>query len=820
MANVDLQLIEGLGLPYVPVAEAGLADPALDPIFDIAWQGFVALFPGQTLLPLFDELPIEQLADLVDSVRLNGEEPPNPFVWFTMACGETEADAIVAALLALPMVVYAAKRPRFYPASFVSYGTNTGPAHELTRQIMFSPIGVDATYAWQVPGGTGAGVRVTDIEHGWELDHEELYTADITKQSVFGNPDEENRSHGTASVSVVVAADNGLGLVGIAPDASMSLVSVTRPNGQEGLANAIKVAASQLQAGDILLLEVATNFYQRPPKPDGTPDERADILIEFYPDVQLQIRLATGRGIIVIEPAGNGGVPLDKSPFLAHTRPESKLTFSGAVVVGGAKDIFDPPRGEWQRISSFGSRVDCFASAETVDSAWGTDATAYFDFSGTSSASAIIAGVAASIQGMSKAAGRGVFSPADMRRLLSNASTGVIPEVQPADGLDPKIGSMPDLRRLTKSLGFARIVPVGAARIGGDAVVMVQVDADNHMLRRHFTFFTGWGQPVATPSSPGSPPGQDGYPLNGVQPAVLSMEETDPAPRVVHHAFFSGGRGIHHMWWDSNNQAGNVIDQIAPKSAAAYGHAVAAAEIRTTLVAVAAITPFGRMVVLTGHPNDMLNTATPALEIDAAGRYRRLPGPAMVSRATGLIDIIAIEDGGTLTWWTGDVPEPGVYPAISDPITDTSGVTFESGARPALVDTGYGLLVAAIANDLSLRVTALDPFARTIDVPVVLSSAVPFSRHGPVALVLLPTSVVVMAVDLQNNVQVATRPVAGGAWTPFIPVLSIVPICPMGGVTLVRIDLGVMALAVAWDGRVCSAVSADGVLWSPFVPLP
>ena len=86
MEHVDLQLIDGLGLPYAPVAEAGLLDPALDPIFNIAWQGFVALFPGQTLLPLFDELPVEQLADLVDSVRLNGGEPPDPFVWFTVVC--------------------------------------------------------------------------------------------------------------------------------------------------------------------------------------------------------------------------------------------------------------------------------------------------------------------------------------------------------------------------------------------------------------------------------------------------------------------------------------------------------------------------------------------------------------------------------------------------------------------------------------------------------------------------------------------------------------------------------------------------------------
>lgn len=393
MEHVDLQLIDGLGLPYAPVAEAGLLDPALDPTFNIAWQGFVALFPGQTLLPLFDELPVEQLADLVDSVRLNGGEPPDPFVWYTLACDDAEADAIVAALLALPMVVHASRRPRVYPARLVSYGTNPGPAYELTAQILFSPIGVDAVYAWQVPGGAGDGVRITDIEDGWRLDHEELLTADITARSVFGPQTQDDINHGTAVASILVGADNGLGLVGIAPNASLDLVSTRRQDGHWNTANAIKVAASKLQPGDILLLETAANFYARPNKPDGTPDQRPDILVEFHPPVQVQIRLATGRGITVIEPAGNGGVDLDQFPFLAHTRPESP-TFSGAIVVGGAQDL-SPPRGQWTRISSYGSRVDCFASAANVDSAWGTDPNAYFDFSGTCGASAIVAGVVA-----------------------------------------------------------------------------------------------------------------------------------------------------------------------------------------------------------------------------------------------------------------------------------------------------------------------------------------------------------------------------------------------------------------------------------------
>jgi hypothetical protein len=46
----------------------------------------------------------------------------------------------------------------------------------------------------------------------------------------------------------------------------------------------------------------------------------------------------------------------------------------------------------------------------------------------------------------------------------------------------------------------------------------------------------------------------DIYMLTGAQPAMLSHEEWDPVPRVVHDAFFNGTRGVRHMWWDSANQ--------------------------------------------------------------------------------------------------------------------------------------------------------------------------------------------------------------------------------------------------------------------------
>src|SRR5215472_7272745 len=147
-AFVDVQLIDGLGLPYAPGAEAALLDPALDPAFNDAWQGLLATFPGLTLVPRFDQIPLQELADLVDAIRVGGDEPPEPFVWFTLACDEAVADALVAAAQALPMTVFARRRTDVFVAANISYGTNPDAAR--TLQIQPAPNGVDAIYVWQV----------------------------------------------------------------------------------------------------------------------------------------------------------------------------------------------------------------------------------------------------------------------------------------------------------------------------------------------------------------------------------------------------------------------------------------------------------------------------------------------------------------------------------------------------------------------------------------------------------------------------------------------------------------------------------------------
>ncbi len=803
MAIIDLEVIEGLGLPYIAGAESSLADPILAPLFNETWQDFVAAFPGKTLIPVFDTLSVEELADIVDGIRLSGVEPPSPFVWFALVCDDAEVGAVLAALTALPMVVFAEVRQDPIVASSISYGTN--PQTNITLQIQPSPNGIDSIYAWGIPGGAGDGIRIADIEGGWRLDHEDLIAADIHKLSVIGVHDVD---HGTGVAGILVGSDNGVGTIGIAPNAGLELVTDRLGISVAGLAAAIDFAAARLTAGDVLLIEVAFPF-------NATPGP--DVLVESARVVQNAIGRATGRGITVIEPAGNGGVNLDAVPAFAHARPGSPtFTDSGAIVVGAGELNFT--NGTWARtFSSFGNRVDCFAAGSVIRSPSSAGTNTYQNFSGTSGASAIIAGATASLQAMTRAASttRTPLLPADVRLLFSTARLGTLP-VNPL----ARIGPMPDLRKITRARGLVRILPVGAAFIGGDALLMVQLDADNHMVRRHFTLFTGWGQPLPTPALGGGPSASDSFELNAAQPAVLSMDEVNPILRTVFHAFFSGPGGVHHQFWDTLNQASDLSTKppIATGANAAAGRAVAVALPQIDRIAIAIVNPAGRLTLVTGDPQILASGVSAPLMLDGVGSYRRADGPAIVSRGGGTADLAAIEDGGSLNFFTGNVTATigtGFFGPFNDP-----SVAFDAGARPALLAVGGVVVAAAVGTDGVLRAITFDPVAQTVDAPIVVDPGVTLATQGPVALARTAFGLVVLAVDTQGVLRAATRLVAGGPWTPLLPLLSTIAISPFGGVTAVSIDFGVIAIAVGVDGIVCSALSVDGLVWSPLTPLP
>lgn len=324
-----------------------------------------------------------------------------------------------------------------------------------------APTGIDAHYAWTLPGGRGSGVRIIDCEWGWRFNHEDLMQ---NQGGVVAGVSATDDNHGTAVLGEISGDRNPLGITGIAEQAwigAASFATLASPT-------AIKAAADRLGPGDIILLEI----HRVGPRGRWLP-------IEWWPADFDAIRYAIGKGIVVVEAGGNGGENLD-DPF--YNTPQAGFPASwrnpfnpanpssGAVMVGAG----NPPSGT-HGMTQFGGdmlvdRARCNFSnygARMDAQGWGwlVTTTGYGDlqgsppppdsnkdlwytdrFSGTSSASPIVVGALACVQGVLKARGRIPLSPARCRELLR--ATGSPQQDAPGRPRTQRIGNRPNLRQL------------------------------------------------------------------------------------------------------------------------------------------------------------------------------------------------------------------------------------------------------------------------------------------------------------------------------------------------------------------------------------
>lgn len=317
--------------------------------------------------------------------------------------------------------------------------------------------GIDARYAWDFTGGRGELIKVIDIESGWNSGHEDLPEAFYTHGlNYWGQGDKD---HGTAVLGQIVGIDDGSGITGIANQAQFGFSSVVNGLSVQfdpslmfaNVASAINVASSVLDAGDVILIEQ----HARGPGNDlgctCNCSQWRYVAMEYWQAEFDAIQIATARGVVVVEAAGNGGQNLDNSRY--DGRFNRTQRDSGAIFVGGGTSNNRAPMC-W---TNFGSRLDLQGWGQNVMTAGYGDQTVVgaeedqnqwytTSFSGTSSASPIVVGAVAILQGIQKAQGNVPFTPNEIRNLLinnGNAQTGTRP-----------IGPLPDLKLTLDSLGL------------------------------------------------------------------------------------------------------------------------------------------------------------------------------------------------------------------------------------------------------------------------------------------------------------------------------------------------------------------------------
>jgi hypothetical protein len=458
---------------------------------------------GVILEPLFGISEERLQAQTASLARETGADVPDLSVYYHVEAPDERLEELAERLMQLDAVEAAYIKPPAEPAQMrfneMAPAAEEPPAHTpdfTARQeyLNAAPVGIDARYAWTVSGGGGAGIEIIDIEWGWRFTHEDLRVNQRGVRSGTNSSNLDNENHGTAVIGEISGDRNSFGNTGISPDAPISAVSLVTHSTSE----AIRIAADLLRPGDIILLEV----HRGGPRfnPGNWPSRFGFIAIEWWPDDFDAIRYAVSKGIIVVEAAGNGGQNLDDSVY--DTRPVGHLrlgTFpatwrnpfnpanpsSGAVLVGAGM----PPAGTHGRnrhpgwgdvyadrgrcfFSNYGARIDAqgwgweVTSTGYGDLQGGTNRDEWYtdQFSGTSSASPIVVGALACVQGVMRARGRIPLSPARARELLRatgspqqdapgfrfipNMSATGYPQDHPARPRTQRIGNRPNLRQL------------------------------------------------------------------------------------------------------------------------------------------------------------------------------------------------------------------------------------------------------------------------------------------------------------------------------------------------------------------------------------
>ncbi|MET0341344.1 MAG: S8 family serine peptidase [Polyangiales bacterium] len=311
-----------------------------------------------------------------------------------------------------------------------------------------SQLGIDAQYAWTIPGGTGKNVTVADIEYAtWNLDHEDLRGTRICfAQNGAGKPFDFTDDHGSGVIGVMVSNKNDFGMTGVAHDAS--LLVVNHANDRQGfgaaLASAVAEATKRLNPGDVILIEANT---------DG---QRG--VVEHLRPVYDAIVKAVAAGVIVLETAGNGNANLDNVQTFGD---------SGAIWVGGGTSARNKTPLAAMNLN-YGARIDLqgwgqnvatlgrgrlngnhTAACNNLTAAGGdrsnvnapacSDVSYRDEFSGTSSAGPIVASAAAVISSIAQERGY-LLSSREVRDLLKKTGT-------PQGGAKTRnIGPLPNLR--------------------------------------------------------------------------------------------------------------------------------------------------------------------------------------------------------------------------------------------------------------------------------------------------------------------------------------------------------------------------------------
>lgn len=213
---------------------------------------------------------------------------------------------------------------------------------------------------WQV--SQGEGVKIAVLDSGCDLDHPDLAENLLPGINFIkkGSSPEDDNFHGTHAIGIIVASNNDIGMVGVAPKAKVVPIKVLDSKGSGDLDNIVKGIRWAVDAGvDIISMSLGC------PRP--------------IQNIRKAIQYAESKGIPVFCAAGNSG--RTKEIFYPANYPET-------IAVGSIDETLT--RSEF---SNTGENLDFMAPGgkifSTIPDNW------YGYMSGTSMACPFVVGIAA-----------------------------------------------------------------------------------------------------------------------------------------------------------------------------------------------------------------------------------------------------------------------------------------------------------------------------------------------------------------------------------------------------------------------------------------